>query len=176
MRIIKTIISSIIITVGLFLSFTGFTLLRTDSVARSLCTEDTVAAVVGFEEKTYTENVNPDIEFKHSKSTKHKNMYTRTKTNYLPILEYDTVQGTTTTIYYIYSTDNNYNIGDQINIKYDPNNVDNIYITDNNIMQSFGITLLVIGTTIVGLTIIIKISKSKKRRKKNEETKHTDIC
>lgn len=176
MRIIKTIISGLTIALGLFLAFVGFILLWYDNGIKSLCTEDTVATVVDFEEKTYTEHVDPDIEFKYRHSTRHKNMYTRTKTNYLPILEYDTIQGKTTTTYYIYSTEDNYNIGDQINIKYNPNRVNSIYIVGNNIMQSFGITLLVIGTTIVGLIIIIKMSKSKKRRNQNEETKHTDIC
>lgn len=176
MRIIKTIISAIIITVELFLVFVGFTLLRADNNVKSLCTEDTVATVVGFEEKTYTEHVNPDIEFSHRHSTRHKNMYTRTKTNYLPILEYDTIQGKTTTTYYIYSTETNYNIGDQINIKYDPNKINTIYIEDNNIMQSFGIIILAIGATLFGFTIIIKISKFQKRRKQNEENNYTNIC
>lgn len=176
MRIIKTIISGLIIALGLFLAFIGFMLLWYDNGIKSLCTEDAVATVVGFEEKTYTEHVNPDMEFKNSKSTRHRNMYTRTKTNYLPILEYDTIQGKTTTTYYIYSTETNYNIGDQINIKYNPNRVNSIYIIGNNIMQSFGIILLIIGNTIVGLIIIIKIYKSKKRRKQNEETTYTNIC
>lgn len=155
-RRIELGISLFLLFIGLIFSITGSVMLYSSQKMKLICTEK-VSAVITDIEKSSNRSLTP-----------HKTNGSTYKTMNIPVFTY-TVNGNEYTQSSSFNTNTNtntYNVGDVMDIYYNPDNPNQIFVESNS-SGSFFICALFIG---VGLLItVIAIVKMIKLRSRNDE-------
>lgn len=153
-RRIELGISLFLLFIGLIFSITGSVMLYSSQKMKLMCTEK-VSAVITDIEKSSNRSLTP-----------HKTNGSTYKTMNIPVFTY-TVNGNEYTQSSSFNTNTNtYNVGDVMDIYYNPDNPNQIFVESNS-SGSFFICALFIG---VGLLItVIAIVKMIKLRSRNDE-------